>query len=211
MRSIAPDKPYFLYMSTGATHAPHHASPEFVARFKGQFDDGWDAYRQKTFENQKRLGVVPANTVLTPRPKELPAWDSLTADQKRLYARMMEVYAGFLTHTDAEVGRLADFLDTIGELDNTIFIVMSDNGASAEGGPQGIRVHAISPGPLATRAASGIPEFDELLAKAKLKAPSRELVGIDDVGIATAFLAHDAARLITGQVLYVDGGYHIVD
>jgi enoyl-[acyl-carrier protein] reductase I len=82
---------------------------------------------------------------------------------------------------------------------------------AAELGPQGIRVHAISPGPLATRAASGIPEFDELLAKAKLKAPSRELVGIDDVGIATAFLAHDAARLITGQVLYVDGGYHIVD
>ena len=82
---------------------------------------------------------------------------------------------------------------------------------AAELGPKGIRVHAISPGPLATRAASGIPEFDELLAKAKVKAPSRELVGIDDVGAACAFLAHDAARLITGQVLYVDGGYHIVD
>ena len=82
---------------------------------------------------------------------------------------------------------------------------------AAELGPKGIRVHAISPGPLATRAASGIPEFDELLSKAKLKAPSRELVGIDDVGAACAFLAHDAARLITGQVLYVDGGYHIID
>ena len=82
---------------------------------------------------------------------------------------------------------------------------------AAELGPKGIRVHAISPGPLATRAASGIPEFDELLAKAKGKAPARELVGIDDVGMATAFLAHDAARLITGQVLYVDGGYHIID
>jgi enoyl-[acyl-carrier protein] reductase I len=82
---------------------------------------------------------------------------------------------------------------------------------AAELGPKGIRVHAISPGPLATRAASGIPEFDELLAKAKVKAPSRSLVGIDDVGFATAFLAHDAARLITGSTLYVDGGYHIID
>ena len=139
VRSIAPDKPYFLYMSTGATHAPHHVSPEYVARFKGQFDDGWDAYRQKTFENQKRLGVVPANTTLTPRPKELPAWTSLSADQKRLYARMMEVFAGFTAQTDHEMGRLLDVVRSLPDANNTlIFYMVGDNGSSAEGGLEGL-------------------------------------------------------------------------
>src|SRR5262245_25193933 len=95
VRSIAADKPYFLYMSTGATHAPHHVSPQYIAKYKGKFDMGWDVYREQTFARQKKLGVVPADAQLTARPAELPAWDSLSADQKKLFARMMEVFAGF--------------------------------------------------------------------------------------------------------------------
>jgi arylsulfatase len=139
VRSIAPDRPYFLYMSTGATHAPHQVSPEYVARYRGKFDDGWDSYRQKTFENQKRLGVVPANAELTPRPKELPAWDSLSADQKRLFARMMEVFAGFTDQTDHEMARLLDVVRSLPDADNTIILYeIGDNGASAEGGLVGL-------------------------------------------------------------------------
>jgi arylsulfatase len=126
-------------MSTGATHAPHHVSPEYVARFQGQFDDGWDAYRQKTFERQKRLGVVPAGARLTPRPKELPAWDSLSPDQKRLFARMMEVFAGFTAQTDHEMARMLDVVRALPDADNTlVFYMIGDNGSSAEGGLVGL-------------------------------------------------------------------------
>jgi arylsulfatase A-like enzyme len=96
--AVAPQKPFFAYYSTGTAHAPHHAPKEWIARFKGQFDQGWDKVREQTLERQKKLGIVPANTKLTPRPKEIPAWDALSADQRRLYARMMEVYAGALAH-----------------------------------------------------------------------------------------------------------------
>ncbi|MBL8849708.1 MAG: arylsulfatase, partial [Planctomycetaceae bacterium] len=138
-RSIAPDKPYFLYMSTGATHAPHHVSPEYIARYKGKFDAGWDKYREETFARQKQLGVVPQDSELTKRPEELPAWDSLSADQKKLFARMMEVFAAFTDQTDAEMLRLLEVVRALPDADNTlIFYEVGDNGSSAEGGLVGL-------------------------------------------------------------------------
>jgi arylsulfatase A-like enzyme len=138
-RSIDDQKPYFLYMSTGATHAPHHVRPEFIEKFKGRFDMGWDAYREQTFARQKKLGVIPADAKLTPRPAELPAWDSLSADQKKLFSRMMEVYAGFTAETDFEMGRLLEVVRALPDADNTlVFYQVGDNGASAEGGLVGL-------------------------------------------------------------------------
>ncbi len=104
--SLAPQKPYFLYFAPGAVHTPHHAPQQWIDRYRGQFDRGWDEIRAQVFARQKQLGVIPANAQLTPRPDVIPAWNSLSADQKRLYARQMEVYAGFISHTDYEVGRL---------------------------------------------------------------------------------------------------------
>jgi arylsulfatase len=137
-QSIAPDKPFFTYLATGATHAPHHAPKAWIDKYKGKFDQGWDKLREQTFARQKQLGVIPASTKLTPRPKELPAWDSLSKDDQKIYAHEMEVFAGFLAHTDHEVGRLMNAIEQIGELDNTIvFFIVGDNGASAEGGLAG--------------------------------------------------------------------------
>jgi arylsulfatase len=139
IRSIDADKPFFLYMSTGATHAPHHVHKQYIEQYKGKFDQGWDKYREETFARQKKLGVVPANAKLTPRPAELPAWDSLSADQKRLFARMMEVFAGFTAETDHEMGRLLDVVRQLPDADNTlIFYEVGDNGSSAEGGLVGL-------------------------------------------------------------------------
>ncbi len=136
--AAAPDKPFFLYFAPGNSHAPHHAPKDWIAKFKGQFDHGWDKQREITLENQKKLGVVPADTVLTPRPKEIPAWDSLNADQKKVYARMMEVYAATTAQCDYEIGRVIDSLEQSGQLDNTLVIyIEGDNGASAEGTLQG--------------------------------------------------------------------------
>jgi arylsulfatase len=138
-QAAAPDKPFFLYYTTGTAHAPHHAPKDWIAKFKGRFDQGWDKVREETFARQKELGIVPANTKLTPRPKEIPAWESLTADQKRLYARMMEVYAGALAHADHHIGRVVDEIERMGELDDTLVIfIQGDNGASAEGTLQGL-------------------------------------------------------------------------
>jgi arylsulfatase A-like enzyme len=137
--SMAPDKPFFAYYTTGTAHAPHHAPKEWIAKFKGQFDQGWDKVREETIARQKKLGIIPANTQLTPRPKEIPAWDSLTADQQKLYARMMEVYAGALAQCDCQIGRVIDAVEEIGEMDNTLIIfIQGDNGASAEGSLQGL-------------------------------------------------------------------------
>jgi arylsulfatase A-like enzyme len=133
----APGKPFFLYFATGAMHAPHHVERSWADAYAGQFDKGWDRWRSEVFDRQLASGVVPAGTTLTQRPSWVPAWDELPADERRLYARMHEVYAGFLTHTDAQIGRLVNALEQIGALDNTLFIVMSDNGASAEGGVRG--------------------------------------------------------------------------
>jgi arylsulfatase len=136
--AVAPDKPFFAYYTPGIAHAPHQAPKNWIARMEGKFDQGWDRVREETLERQKKLGVVPVGTRLTLRPKEIPAWDSLSADQKELYARMMEVYAGALAHCDHQIGRVIDTLDQLGVLDNTLIIyIMGDNGASAEGTLQG--------------------------------------------------------------------------
>jgi arylsulfatase len=137
-QSLTPDKPFYMYFAPGATHAPHHAPKEWIAKYKGEFAGGWDKLREETFARQKKLGVIPAGTQLTPRPAEIPAWDGMSADQKRLFERQMETFAGFGEHTDNEVGRLVAQLETIGELENTLFFyIVGDNGASAEGGPEG--------------------------------------------------------------------------
>jgi arylsulfatase len=137
--AMAPNRPFFAYYTTGTSHAPHHAPKEWIAKFKGQFDQGWDTVREETLERQKKMGIVPANTQLTARPKEIPAWDSLSSDQKRLYARMMEVYAAALAHADFQIGRVIDAVAETGELDNTLIIfIQGDNGASGEGTLQGL-------------------------------------------------------------------------
>ncbi len=137
LRAASPDKPFFMWFAPGACHAPHQAPSEYIERYGGKFDQGWDSWRDEVFERQTASGLLPAGTTNTERPAWVAAWDSLPPEEQRLYARMMEVYAGFLEHTDAQVGRVLDHLDALGELDNTIVVVMSDNGASAEGGPQG--------------------------------------------------------------------------
>jgi arylsulfatase A-like enzyme len=133
-RAHKADKPWFMYYSTGCAHAPHHVPEEWSAAYKGMFDDGWDRYRELTFERQKELGVVPADAELTPRDDAFPAWDSLTDDERRLYARQMEVYAGYQENADHNVGRLFDELRRMGEWDDTLVIyIWGDNGASLEG------------------------------------------------------------------------------
>jgi len=137
-QTLTPDKPFYMYFATGATHAPHHAPKAWIDKYKGQFNGGWDKLREEIFARQQALGVVPANAKLTPRPKEIPAWDDMSQDQKRLFERQMETFAGFAEHTDHEVGRLVEQLETMGELENTLFFyIVGDNGSSAEGGPEG--------------------------------------------------------------------------
>jgi len=137
--SLAPDKPFFAYYTPGLCHAPHHAPREWIARFKGKFDQGWDKIREETLARQIAAGVVPPGTKLTPRPKEIPAWDSLTPDQRRLSARMMESYAACLAYCDHNIGRVLQAVADTGELDNTLVIfIQGDNGASAEGTLQGV-------------------------------------------------------------------------
>lgn len=136
--AIAPTKPWFLYVAPGATHAPHQAPKSWIDKFKGQFDMGWDAYREQTLKRQKKLGVVPKDTLLTERSKGLPAWEGLNADQKRLYARMMEVFAGYGAQVDDAMGRVIDAVKDLPNADNTIIIyIAGDNGSSAEGGLEG--------------------------------------------------------------------------
>src|SRR5882757_7922229 len=133
-KKAAPDKPFFLYYAPGATHAPHQVDTFWSNKYKGKFDEGWDVYREKVIANQKKLGIIPANAQLPARNANIQAWNTLTADQKRLYARFMEVYAGYLTYIDSQTGRLIDYLKQINQLENTIvFVVIGDNGASKEG------------------------------------------------------------------------------
>ena len=152
-KMIAPDKPFFMYFCPGATHAPHHAPKEWIDKYKGTFDMGYEEYRETVFERQKQMGVFPADAELTPlnpyaeetsvdgtpwNPVDIVRpWDSLSEDEKKLFCRMAEVYAGFLSHTDHEIGRLLDFLEASGQRENTIVVLVSDNGASGEGGPNG--------------------------------------------------------------------------
>jgi arylsulfatase len=139
LNAMAPDKPWLQYYAPGSSHAPHHAPKDWIAKFKGQFEQGWDQLREETFARQKHMGIIPANTQLTPRPKEIQAWDSLDADHKKVYSRMMEVYAAALSHADDQIGRVIDAIEETGDLDNTLVIyIMGDNGASGEGTPQGL-------------------------------------------------------------------------
>ncbi|SED64092.1 arylsulfatase [Streptomyces melanosporofaciens] len=132
-----PQRPFFMYFAPSAPHAPHHVAPEWSDAYRGRFDDGWEALRERVFRDQVRSGVVPPGTRLTPRPSWVAPWDELGADERRLYARMHEVFGGLVTHTDQQIGRLVSALDDLGVRDNTIIMVLSDNGASAEGGPHG--------------------------------------------------------------------------
>src|SRR5450631_2510620 len=139
LHAVAPDKPWLTYFAPGTAHAPHHAPKEVIASFKGQFDQGWDKVREETIARQKAMGIIPADTQLTERSEGIPAWDSLDADHKKVYAHMMEVYAAALTNCDREIGRVLDAIQEMGELDNTLVIyIQGDNGASAEGGQQGL-------------------------------------------------------------------------
>jgi arylsulfatase len=138
-KSITPDRPFFVYYAPGATHAPHHVPKEWMAKFKGKFDQGWDKYREETYQRQLQLGVIPKDTKLTARPKEIPAWDSLTADQRKVAARLMEAFAAYTAQTDHEVGRVIQAIEDMGQLDNTlIFWEIGDNGASMEGTLHGV-------------------------------------------------------------------------
>jgi arylsulfatase A-like enzyme len=133
-KKAAPDKPFFLYYAPGATHAPHQVDQYWSDQYKGKFDKGWDAYRVEVFERQKKLGIIPRDAVLPDRNPNIKAWDQLSADEKKLYARFMEVYAGYLTYTDFEIGRLINHLKEIHQLENTlVFVMLGDNGASKEG------------------------------------------------------------------------------
>jgi arylsulfatase A-like enzyme len=153
---VAPDKPFFLYYAPGAAHARHHAPTEWIERYRGRFDMGYEAITEQILARQKELGIVPADTELppinpigTPQTRTGPEgqpfpivdyakpWGSLSEDEKRLFARMAEVYAGFLSHADHHIGRLLDYLEESGQAGSTIVIVVSDNGASGEGGPDG--------------------------------------------------------------------------
>lgn len=137
LKNVAPSKPFFLYFGTGACHAPHHVPRAWIEKYRGKFDQGWEWARDAVFQRQKEMGIVPPDADITPRPPWIQEWAALSDDEKRLYARMMEVYAGFLSHTDHHIGRLLAFLEEIGAMDNTIIVALSDNGASAEGGPHG--------------------------------------------------------------------------
>ena len=138
-KSLTPDKPFFLYFAPGATHAPHHVPEEWIAKYRGKFDGGWDRMREETLARQVQLGVVPAGTRLAPKPEAIKDWDKLSGDEKRLFARQMEIYAGFGEYADIEVGRLVDTLDDLGQLDDTlVFYIVGDNGTSAEGGFNGM-------------------------------------------------------------------------
>src|SRR4026209_2045564 len=137
-KSLMPDTPFFVYFAPGATHAPHHVPPEWTARYKGQFDGGWDKAREETFERQKALGVIPPDAELTARPAEVPAWDDMPERLKPVLTRQMEIYAGFMEHTDHHVGRLIEAIEDLGVLDDTlVYYIVGDNGASAEGTPNG--------------------------------------------------------------------------
>ena len=161
-QNVALGKPYFVYFATGACHAPHQAPREYIDMYKGKFDKGWDAVRNETLARQKAMGIVPQNTVLPPRNPGIQAWNDLNESQKRLYAREQEVFAGFLTHTDAQIGRLLDYLNSTGQLDNTMIYVVSDNGASQEGLQNGLSNAYMYFNGVVQNVTSLLPHIDEL-------------------------------------------------
>jgi arylsulfatase len=162
-KSVTPDRPFFIYYAPGATHAPHHVPKEWMAKFQGKFDQGWDKYREETFQRQLELGVIPKDTKLTPRPKEIPAWDDLNADQKKVAARLMEAFAGYTAQTDHEVGRVIQAVEDMGQLDNTlIFWEIGDNGASMEGTLNGVFNEMSSLNGLPEDTAFALKHIDEI-------------------------------------------------
>ena len=168
LRNASPEKPFYCWLAFGAGHAPHHVPAEWVERYRGRYDAGWDAWREQVHARQLAEGILAPGTELSPRPEWVPAWDALTEDERRMHARMMEVYAGFLSHTDHHLGRLVDHLERTGDLDDTVIVVVSDNGASAEGGVNGsFNEHLFF---------NGIPDTVE-----------RNLAHLDDLGTPHAY------------------------
>ena len=137
LRLADPDRPFMMWYATGTPHAPHQAPPEWINRYAGQFDRGWDVWREEVLARQKEMGVISSDVDLSERPEWVEPWDQIDPERRRLYARMMEVYAGFLSHADHHIGRVLDYLESSGEADNTVVALISDNGTSAEGGPNG--------------------------------------------------------------------------
>lgn len=161
-QSLTPDKPFFMYFATGATHAPHQVPADWIDRYKGKFDDGWDVYREQTLARQIELGVVPPGTKMASKPADIVDWDTLSADEQRLYARQMEIFAAFAEHTDHEVGRLANAIEAMGEMDNTLFIyIFGDNGSSAEGGLTGTFNELVVLNGLPDSVEDQLPHMDE--------------------------------------------------
>ncbi|MGW7595028.1 sulfatase-like hydrolase/transferase, partial [Streptomyces rubiginosohelvolus] len=153
-----PEKPFFLYLAFGAAHAPHQAPQEYLDKYRGRFDHGWDAERATRHARQIERGILPPGTELAPRNPGVVPWDELSDDEKRLSTRLQEAYAAMVDHTDHHIGRLMEFLEQIGQMENTITILLSDNGASQEGGQQG----SINP----TAYQNGLPEnFEEMVAR----------------------------------------------
>ena len=162
-KSVAPQKPVLLYFAPGAAHAPHHAPKEWREKFKGQFDAGWDAVREATYQRQLRMGIIPPGTKLTARPDWVKPWDSLSPDEKKLYARFMENFAGYLSFTDAEIGRLLNAIKELPDADNTlIFYIVGDNGASSEGGMQGTINEVASLSGIQARLEDNLKEIDKI-------------------------------------------------
>jgi arylsulfatase A-like enzyme len=155
LRAVDDELPFFLYFATGACHSPHHAPDEWIERYKGRFAKGWDAWREETFARQLAAGIVPEGTVLTPRPPWVPSWDSLEERQRILAERFMECFAAFLSYTDEQIGRVLAFIDDLGDTDNTVVMVVSDNGASSEGGKEG----TINEGRLSNFEGAGVGEM----------------------------------------------------
>jgi arylsulfatase A-like enzyme len=162
-KALTPDRPFFLYFAPGATHAPHHVPKEWIARYKGKFDQGWDALREETLARQIELGVVPPGTKLAPKPEAIKDWSTLTADEKKLFTRQMEIFAGFGEYADTEVGRLVDAIRDVGQLDNTlVFYILGDNGTSAEGGMSGMFNEATYFNGVEESVADVLKHFDDL-------------------------------------------------
>ncbi|ORB82837.1 arylsulfatase [Mycobacterium kansasii] len=161
-KQVAPDKPFFLYFAPGATHSPHHVPKQWADRYAGKFDAGWEAYRQRVFTRQRELGLLPATAELSAPDPDVADWETLPADERRLYTRMMEVFAGFLEHTDHYIGELVQFLKDLHEYDNTVFMLVSDNGASAEGGPTGSVTEVRFFNNVADTVEEGLARIDEI-------------------------------------------------
>jgi arylsulfatase len=196
-KGVRPDRPFFTYLAFGAAHAPHQAPPEYMAKYRGRYDEGWDVVRQRWFDKQVATGVIPADTQLAPRNPGVEPWDSLPESQRRLAARLQEAFAAFLDHTDAQIGRLVEGLRHLGQLDNTILLVLADNGASQEGGPFGV-MHEM-------KFFNGI-----------LETPDEAITRIDDIGGPNSHTNYPWGWAQTGNCPYRwykqnthEGGVHV--